>query len=173
MSRKGYCRVSTADQNPRLQIEALIAAGIPEKDIYIDIESGTVRERREYQKLCNDIKAGAVSEVWIYRVDRLGRDHYELVAFLQLVEECSCKIISVCEPFVEHWRESSWAFRAMWEAIGDARYELLRLKERQRDGIAAKQAAVRAGRASWNGRGKDKKPRRGRLNEEPFCTSKA
>ena len=159
-SRRGYCRVSTKDQNPRLQIEALIAAGIPEKDIYVDIESGTVRKRRKYQKLCSEIRAGIVKEIWIYRVDRLGRDHYELVAFLQLVEDLDCRIVSLCEPFVAHWRESSWAFRALWEAVGDARYELLRLKERQRDGINAKQDAVRRGKATWKGRGKDQKPRK-------------
>ena len=161
-SRKGYCRVSSDDQNPRLQVDALLAAGIPKKDILIDVESGTVRERRKYQKLCSEIRAGIVKEIWFYRVDRLGRDHYELVAFLQLVEDHDCRIGSLCEPFVEHWQESSWAFRAMWEAVGDARYELLRLKERQRDGINAKQEAVRRGTTTWKGRGPDKKPRKGR-----------
>ena len=161
-SWKGYIRVSSQDQNPQLQIDSLLAAGLSEEDLLIDVESGTVRDRPEYQVLHDLICAGEVDEVWVYRVDRLGRDHYELVSFLQLLEAHDCRLVSVCEPFVEHWQESSWAFRALWEAIGDARYELLRLKERQRDGINAKQAAVQAGRATWPGRGPDRQPRKPR-----------
>ena len=158
----GYGRVSTQDQNPQLQIDSLLAAGIPRQNILIDVESGTVRDRREYMALCHGIKVGVVGEVWVYRIDRLGRNHYELVSLLQLLEASGCKLISICEPFVEHWHESSWAFRALWEAVGDARYEWLRLKERQRDGINAKQAAVQAGRATWPGRGPDRQPRKPR-----------
>ncbi len=161
-SRKGYIRVSSQDQNPQLQIDSLLAAGLSEEDLLLDIKSGTVRDRYYYQDLCALIHAGVVNEVWVYRVDRLGRDHYELVSFLQLLEAHDCRLVSVCEPFVEHWQESSWAFRALWEAVGDARYEWLRLKERQRDGINAKQAAIRAGRATWPGRGPDKQPRKQR-----------
>jgi DNA invertase Pin-like site-specific DNA recombinase len=161
-SKKGYIRVSSQDQNPQLQIDSLLAAGLSEIDLLTDVESGTVRERREYGALCHGIRVGVVHEVWVYRVDRLGRDHYELVSFLQLLEAHDCRLVSVCEPFVEHWQESSWAFRALWEAIGDARYELLRLKERQKDGIRAKKAAVKAGRAVWPGRGPDRQPRKPR-----------
>lgn len=131
--------------------------------ILVDVESGTIRERSEYQVLCAGILTGEISELWFYRVDRLGRDHYELVNFLYLVETTGCRIVSICEPFVERWQESSWAFRAMWDAIGDARYELLRLKERQKDGIKAKQVAVTAGRTPWHGRGPDRRPRKRRL----------
>lgn len=158
----GYARVSTEDQNPLLQVDALKAAGIPEDLIFIDIESGTVKDREHYRRICKDVLAGKIQEVWVYRLDRLGRDHYELVSFLQLLEDASCQLVSICEPFAKDWMQSSWAFRALWEALGDARYELLRLKERQRAGIDAKRAAVKAGRASWPGRGPDKGQRKQR-----------
>lgn len=138
--RKGYVRVSTEDQNPQLQFDALMRSGLPKKDIFVDIESGTVTERKEYQKLCDLIRKGAVDEVDIYRLDRLGRNHYELVNFFWLIEQHDVKIVSLTEPYVEHWRDSSWGFRATWDAIGEARYELLRLKERQRAGIEAAKA---------------------------------
>ncbi len=138
--RAGYLRVSTKDQNPQLQYDALVAAGVRPEDILTDIESGTVNDRKHYQVLINNILKGAIDEVWVYRIDRLGRDQYELVHFLQVLEDHNCTLISICEPFVKDWQSSSWAFRALWEAIGDARFELLRLKERQKAGITAARA---------------------------------
>lgn len=142
---KGYARVSTDDQNPQLQIDALTAIGIKKSDILIDRESGLEHNRYAYQEICNRIKTGTLDLVIVNRIDRLGRDHYELINFFRILEDSNCRLASICEPFVLHWRESSWAFRATWEAIGDARYELLRLKERQRQGIDAAQDAIRRG----------------------------
>ena len=137
----GYARVSTTEQNLDLQVNALVAAGLQKDHIICDQESGTTRGRRGYQYLLTLIHAGQAEIIKTYRIDRLGRDQYELVDLLQVLEKHDCRLISLCEPFVESWRSSSWAFRALWESIGDARYELLRLKERQRAGIDAAQAA--------------------------------
>lgn len=142
---KGYVRVSTDDQNPDLQYAALAAIGLEKSQIIYDIESGTHTKRYGYQEICRSILAGSIDLVIVNRIDRLGRDHYELVSFLHLLENSNCRLASICEPFALHWRESAWAFRATWDAIGDARYELLRLKERQRQGIDAAQEAIRRG----------------------------
>lgn len=139
-SRAAYARVSADHQNLGSQIDALVAAGFSKWEILTDIESGTHDDRKSYQVLCDLIRSGQVLEVWVYRIDRLGRNHYELVSFLKLLEDTDCESISICEPFFREWRRSSWAFRATWDAIGDARYELLRLKERQAAGIAAAKA---------------------------------
>ena len=135
--KAAYARVSADHQNLGSQLDALVAVGFKKTDILVDIESGTHDDRKSYQVLCELIRKGQVLEVWVYRIDRLGRNHYELVSFLHLLESSGCELISICEPYIEHWRSSSWAFRATWDAIGDARYELLRLKERQAAGIAA------------------------------------
>ena len=142
---KGYVRVSTDDQNPDLQYAALEGIGLSKSDIIYDIESGTHTKRYGYQEICSRIKSGTIDLIVVNRIDRLGRDHYELISFLNLLENSNCRLASICEPFVLHWRESAWAFRATWDAIGDARYELLRLKERQKQGIAAAQEAIRRG----------------------------
>jgi DNA invertase Pin-like site-specific DNA recombinase len=138
--RGAYARVSADHQNLGSQIDALVAAGFSKSEILIDIESGTHDDRKNYQVLCELIRSGQIQEVWVYRIDRLGRNHYELVYFLHLLEDHECESNSICEPFFREWRHSSWAFRATWDAIGDARYELLRLKERQKAGIAAARA---------------------------------
>ena len=157
---KGYVRVSTDEQNPDLQYAALSAIGLKRDQILFDQESGTNSKRVRYQEICQGIVENDIDLVVVNRIDRLGRDHYELISFFRILELSDCVLGSICEPFVLHWNESSWAFRATWDAIGDARYELLRLKERQRAGIDVKKDLVRQGLTTWKGRGRDKKPRR-------------
>ncbi len=41
----GYARVSTADQNPAHQTDALMRAGVAEGDIYVDHASGARASR--------------------------------------------------------------------------------------------------------------------------------
>ncbi|MBP2029759.1 DNA invertase Pin-like site-specific DNA recombinase [Methanohalophilus levihalophilus] len=147
-----YARVSADHQNLDSQLDALVSAGFRKNEILVDVESGTHDGRKAYQDLCELIRKGNISEVWVYRIDRLGRNHYELVSFLKLLEDSGCELISLCEPFVKEWRSFSWAFRATWEALGDARYELMRLKERQKAGITAAK-----GRGKHLGRPRKKK----------------
>jgi Site-specific recombinases, DNA invertase Pin homologs len=156
--RAAYARVSADHQNLGSQLDALTAAGFTREEILVDIESGTHDDRKGYQVLCELIRNGQVNEIWVYRIDRLGRNHYELVSFLHLLEDTGCRSVSICEPFFQEWRSSSWAFRATWDAIGDARYELIRLRERQTAGIAAaKSRGKHLGRPKGS---KDKKPRK-------------
>ncbi|MGZ8509245.1 MAG: recombinase family protein [Chitinophagaceae bacterium] len=156
--KAGYIRVSTEDQNPRLQEDCIKAYGVDL--VFKDIDSGMNDERRAYTKLIESIERGEIEEVVVYRIDRLGRNPIELVSFFwNVLDKYLVEINSLMEPFANSWNRSSWAFRATWDAIGDARYELLRLKERQRAGIDAKKEAVRNGKATWKGRGKDLIPR--------------
>jgi len=52
----GYARVSTIDQDPTLQTDALKAAGCAR--IYKDKASGVVRERPELVKCLDHLRAG-------------------------------------------------------------------------------------------------------------------
>jgi Resolvase, N terminal domain len=76
----GYCRVSTKEQNPDLQLRALKKAGC--KTIYTDKESGTVRKRTYLDRCLKELKAGDVLVVW--KLDRLGRSLRDLIALLGL-----------------------------------------------------------------------------------------
>ena len=49
----GYCRVSTKEQNPDLQLRALKKAGC--KTIYTDKDSGAVRKRTYLDRIGNFI----------------------------------------------------------------------------------------------------------------------
>ena len=58
----GYARVSTREQNEARQLDALTAAGIARRDIYLDKQSGKDFDRPQYQRLtmCCTSKASTV-----------------------------------------------------------------------------------------------------------------
>ena len=65
----GYPRVSTDEQNPDLQIQALKKAGC--KTIYTGKVGGTVRKCPQLDRCLNVLNSGDVLVVW--KFDRLGR----------------------------------------------------------------------------------------------------
>lgn len=69
----GYARVSSKDQNEARQIAALTEAGVSERDIFIDKQSGKDFNRPKYQALMNCIREG--DTVVVLSIDRLGRDY--------------------------------------------------------------------------------------------------
>src|SRR5712692_1712694 len=74
----GYCRVSTKEQNPDLQLRALKKAGC--KTIYTDKDSGTLRKRTSLERCLQALKDGDILVVW--KLDRLGRSLRDLIALL-------------------------------------------------------------------------------------------
>ena len=77
MTRYGYVRVSTKDQNIARQMEALLKIGVRQKYIYIDRQSGRDFNRRAYKRLVKRMKAG--DELYIKSIDRLGRNYEEIL----------------------------------------------------------------------------------------------
>ncbi|MFR9752198.1 recombinase family protein [Nocardia sp. 004] len=77
----GYARVSTTDQDPQLQLDALESAGA--ERIFADHGvSGTKTERPELDRCLDHLREGDVLTVW--KLDRLGRN---TVHVLQLIEQ--------------------------------------------------------------------------------------
>lgn len=72
----GYARVSTSDQNEGRQVEALTAAGIDERFIFVDKASGRDFDRPEYQLLLRALREGDM--LVIKSIDRLGRNYSEI-----------------------------------------------------------------------------------------------
>jgi DNA invertase Pin-like site-specific DNA recombinase len=75
----GYVRVSTADdrQNTDLQRDALVAAGVDERNIYSDHASGARDDRPGLKQCLEFLCHGDVLVVW--KLDRLGRSLAHLI----------------------------------------------------------------------------------------------
>jgi DNA invertase Pin-like site-specific DNA recombinase len=78
----GYARVSTFDQNPSLQVDALKSAGCTK--IFTDKISGKVAQRPELDKLKEHCREGDTVVVW--RLDRLGRSLKDLIEMVNFFD---------------------------------------------------------------------------------------
>lgn len=73
----GYIRVSTRDQNEDRQVLALKELSIPEKNLFIDKQSGKDFERPQYRKMVRKLKKDDL--LYIKSIDRLGRNYSEIL----------------------------------------------------------------------------------------------
>jgi DNA invertase Pin-like site-specific DNA recombinase len=73
----GYARVSTREQNPDHQLDALMAAGIDRDRIFIDKMSGKHASRPKLDQLLGMLREG--DSVTVTRLRRLGRSHDDLM----------------------------------------------------------------------------------------------
>jgi DNA invertase Pin-like site-specific DNA recombinase len=71
----GYARVSTTDQQPQLQVDALTAAGCYR--VFTETASGVRTDRPTLEQLLDQLRPGDTLVVW--KLDRLGRSLRQLV----------------------------------------------------------------------------------------------
>ena len=130
----GYCRVSTTDQNPQLQIDAMIAAGCDE--IFTDTISGSKRERPSLDKCMARIGKGDTLVIW--KLDRLGRSMLHLCS---IIEELSKRGIGfrVVTQAIDTTTAGGKLFFHMLAAI--AEFERALISERTRSGMKVARAA--------------------------------
>ena len=92
--RVGYARVSTADQSPELQLEALRQAGC--ERVYTERTSGARDDRPELTRVLGDVlRAGDTLVVW--KMDRLARSLKALIATAEALERQGVGLLSLTE----------------------------------------------------------------------------
>ncbi len=136
----GYCRVSTDDQNPDLQLTALKKADC--RKIFTDKATGAHVKRPELEKCLKELKAGDVLVVW--KLDRLGRSLHDLIVLLDGLKTRGVAFRSVTESI----DTATPTGRAMWQMVGIlAELEKSLIQERTKAGRAEAQArGVKMGR---------------------------
>ena len=77
MSLYGYVRISSKDQNPDRQLDALIERGVETKSIFVDYESGKDFNRPQYKRLIKKLRKDDC--LIIKSIDRLGRNYGEIL----------------------------------------------------------------------------------------------
>lgn len=138
----GYARVSTDEQNPDLQIDALKAAGC--ERIFTDKASGANAKRLELTKCLKALAAGDTLIVW--KLDRLGRSLRDLIG---LLDELKVREVAF-QSLTEAIDTTTPTGRAMWQMVGIlAELERSLIQERTKAGrAAAVSRGVKMGRKS-------------------------
>lgn len=147
----GYIRVSSADQNEDRQLIALLEAGVSEKHIFMDKQSGKDFERKQYQRMMRKLKKGDL--LYIKSIDRLGRNYKEIQEQWRiLTKEKGIDICVLDMPLLD----TRQCKDLMGTFIADlvlqilsfvAENERINIRQRQAEGIAAAKArGVKFGR---------------------------
>jgi DNA invertase Pin-like site-specific DNA recombinase len=137
----GSARVSTQDQNLELQLKALRKAGC--QKIFREKVSGYNRQRPEFQRMLDQIRAGDVIVVW--KLDRLARSTRDLLNTMETISEAGGKFQSLSEPWADTTTHAGKMILTVFAGIAEFERDLIR--ERTSAGReAAKQRGVPFGR---------------------------
>ena len=137
----GYARVSTTEQDLRMQVDALQAQGCPEELIFVDTASGAKAARPGLSTCLETVQAGDVLLVW--RLDRLGRSLVHLVTLVEALQERGIGFRSICDGAIDTTTASGELVFHVFSAL--AQFERRLIQERTRAGLAAARARGRLG----------------------------
>jgi len=136
----GYARVSTADQNPDHQIDALQRAGVDEKNIHIDYASGAKASRPEFDILMRRLREGDTLKAT--RLDRISRSLLHLVMLGADLKERGVGL-HIIEQGIDTSTPEGRAMFGMLGVMAELQRELILANTM--DGLAAARARGRVG----------------------------
>lgn len=146
----GYIRVSTREQNEDRQLIALREAAVPERNIFLDKQSGKNFDRPGYRRLVKRLRPGDL--LYIKSIDRLGRNYEEVQnQWRRLTKDIGVDISVIDMPLLDTRNGKD----LMGTFIADLVLQILsfvaqnereNIRKRQEQGIAAKARGVKFGR---------------------------
>lgn len=134
----GYARVSTLEQNPDLQRDALEEAGC--EKVIVDQVSGTVADRPGLEKIKELFRPGDTLVVW--RLDRLGRSLHDLIGWINYLDDRGVALQSLHEMIDTTTPAGKLTFH-LFGALAEFERNLIR--ERTQAGLNAARARGRLG----------------------------
>lgn len=141
MTKIGYARVSTSDQDVRMQRSVLTEAGC--EHIYTDEGvSGAKAVRPGLDAALSALQAGDV--LVVYKLDRLGRSIKDLLKLVDRLQEREVQLVSLTEQ-IDTTTPQGRLFFHIFASLGQFERDLIR--ERTKAGIkAAKASGAAVGR---------------------------
>ena len=137
----GYARVSTAEQDVSLQLDALRHAGCAEAQIFLDVASGTYTTRPGLEACLQTLAPGDTLVVW--RLDRLGRSMLHLVTVIAELGQRQVGFRSLCDGALDTTTATGELVFHIFSAL--AQFERRLIQERTRAGLAAARARGKHG----------------------------
>ncbi len=134
----GYARVSTQDQTPALQLDALKAAGC--ERVFQEKASGAQRDRPELAAALDYMRGGDTLVVW--KLDRLARSMKQLIETVEKMEARQIGFRSLTEAIDTTTAGGRLVFH-VFAAL--AEFERSVIRERTTAGLAAARARGRKG----------------------------
>jgi DNA invertase Pin-like site-specific DNA recombinase len=134
----GYARVSTTDQQPHLQVDALKVAGCYR--VFTETASGARSDRPILEQVLDQLRPGDTLVVW--KLDRLGRSLRHLVDTVTGLAERGVGFRSLQEANRHHHPGGKLVFH-VFAAIAEFERDLIR--EHTSAGLAAARARGRHG----------------------------
>ena len=143
----GYIRVSSKDQNPERQIQAIkeFERDIEDDNIYIDKQTGKDFDRENYKKLKALLRKG--DTLIVKELDRLGRNKEMIKDELNELsdKDIKIKILNIPTTLIELPEENTWVIKMvnniLIEVLGAiAEEERIKIRQRQSEGIAIAKA---------------------------------
>ena len=136
----GYARVSTGDQTPDLQLDALMETGCDERDIFVETASGAQRDRPQLKAALEYAREGDVLIVW--KLDRLARSTRQLVNTVEDLRERGVGFKSLTDHLDTTTPQGKLVFTIF---SGLAEFERDIIRERTKAGLAAARERGRVG----------------------------
>jgi len=140
----GYIRVSSQDQNEDRQLIAMQEKLVPQKNLFIDKQSGKDFDRPQYKKMIETIQHGDL--LYVLSIDRLGRNYEEIQKQWRiLTKDIGADICVIDMPLLDTRNGKD----LMGTFIADLVLQILsfcsenervNIKKRQAEGIAAARA---------------------------------
>ena len=139
----GYARVSSKEQNLARQIKELRAAGIEERNILTDKQSGKDFNRKSYNLLVGtDSTAPLLRQgdlLTVYSIDRLGRNYNEIMKQWQYITQEIKADIRVLDMPLLDTRSNGNSLDSRF--VADLVLQILSyVAEKERENIKARQA---------------------------------
>lgn len=96
----GYARVSSKDQHPDRQINALLGAGLISSNIVVEKQSGKDFRRQKYEALLRKLRRG--DTLYLMSLDRLGRNYREIIEQWQhITRDIGADIVVLDMPLLD------------------------------------------------------------------------
>ena len=132
----GYARVSTEDQDLRIQLAALKDAKC--RRVYQEKKSGARADRPELRRMMDQLREGDTVVVW--RLDRLARSTRDLLELCEEINAAGAGLRSISEPWADTTSPAGKMILTVFGGIAEFERSLIR----ERTG-AGRKAAMKRG----------------------------